>query len=250
MFSQAAPIREHDNEPATQDAIPGREHGGTQHGDTDPDKCIACELAYPWTPSRPDINKIGVLGVPHRSERRGWNRCVVLEQRVLAVPGNLSPVSSKAEKFPARPGFGTIGRRCRVRANHFLVQVADKEIYHYDVCTITTGQRYSRKLNERQVSSILKMACERPAQRESSVLEIVNRNYYGNDDYSKEFGMKVMNLLALVDARVLPAPRLKYHDSGREKVCNPSVGQWNMINKNGQWRINQLLGMSNVRISP
>lgn len=42
----------------------------------------------------------------------------VMEQRVLAVPGNLPPVSSKAEKFPARPGFGTIGRRCRVRANH------------------------------------------------------------------------------------------------------------------------------------
>ncbi|KAE8795842.1 Protein argonaute 12 [Hordeum vulgare] len=76
------------------------------------------------------------------------------------------------------------------------------------VCSITAGQRYSRKLNERQVSSILKMACERPAQRESSVLEIVNRNNYGNDDYSKEFGMKVMNLFALVDARVLPAPTL------------------------------------------
>ncbi|VAH95688.1 unnamed protein product [Triticum turgidum subsp. durum] len=100
-----------------------------------------------------------------------------------------------------------------------------------EVCSIVGGQRYSRKLNERQVSSILKMACERPAQRESSVLEIVNRNSYGNDDYSKEFGMKVMNQLALVDARVLPSPRLKYHDCGREKVCNPSVGQWNMINK-------------------
>ncbi|XP_044377492.1 protein argonaute 12 [Triticum aestivum] len=100
-----------------------------------------------------------------------------------------------------------------------------------EVCSIVGGQRYSRKLNERQVSSILKMACERPAQRESSVLEVVNRNNYGNDDYSKEFGMKVMNQLALVDARVLPSPRLKYHDSGREKVCNPSVGQWNMINK-------------------
>ncbi|KAM3310431.1 hypothetical protein ACQJBY_031240 [Aegilops geniculata] len=100
-----------------------------------------------------------------------------------------------------------------------------------EVCSIVSGQRYSRKLNERQVSSILKMACERPAQRESSVLEVVNRNNYGNDDYSKEFGMKVMNQLALVDARVLPSPRLKYHDSGREKVCNPSVGQWNMINK-------------------
>ncbi|KAM0874637.1 hypothetical protein ACQ4PT_037324 [Festuca glaucescens] len=100
-----------------------------------------------------------------------------------------------------------------------------------EVCSIVEGQRYSRKLNERQVSGILKMACERPAQREKSVLDIVNRNNYGNDSFSKEFGMKVTNQLALVDARVLPAPRLKYHDSGRDKVCDPLVGQWNMNNK-------------------
>ncbi|KAM0872318.1 hypothetical protein ACQ4PT_038792 [Festuca glaucescens] len=48
-------------------------------------------------------------------------------------------------------------------------------------------------------------------------LKIVNRNNYGNDCYSKEFGMKVTNQLALVDARVLPAPRLKYHESDEIK---------------------------------
>ncbi|KAF0909918.1 hypothetical protein E2562_001182 [Oryza meyeriana var. granulata] len=100
-----------------------------------------------------------------------------------------------------------------------------------EVCSILEGQRYSKKLNERQVTSILKLTCERPAQREGSIIEIVNMNSYGNDDCAKEFGIKVANQLALVDARVLPTPRLKYHDSGREKVCNPSVGQWNMINK-------------------
>jgi eukaryotic translation initiation factor 2C len=41
------------------------------------------------------------------------------------------------------------------------------------VCSIVEGQRYSRKLNERQVSGILKMACERPAQREKSVLDVI-----------------------------------------------------------------------------
>uniref|UniRef100_I1PEF1 Piwi domain-containing protein n=1 Tax=Oryza glaberrima TaxID=4538 RepID=I1PEF1_ORYGL len=323
-------------------------------------------------------------------------------------PATLPPSSSKAMTFPARPDVGTIGRRCRVRANHFLVQVADKDIYHYDVnftcdryvsisrsffsqsfghggeigsgtecwrgyyqslrptqmglslnidisatafykaqpvmdfavqylnirdvsrrlsdqdriklkkalkgvqivathwkeksirykitgipsapmnelmfdldgnrisvvqyfkkqynyslkhvnwpclqagsdsrpkylpmevCSILEGQRYSKKLNEHQVTNILRMTCERPAQRESSIIEIktfylysqiVNTNSYGNDDCAKEFGIKVANQLAVVDARVLPTPRLKYHDSGREKVCNPSVGQWNMINK-------------------
>ncbi|XP_062212056.1 protein argonaute 12-like [Phragmites australis] len=100
-----------------------------------------------------------------------------------------------------------------------------------EVCNILEGQRYSRKLNERQVTAILKLACERPAQRESSILEVASSNNYDNDYYAKEFGIKVMNQPALVDARVLPAPRLKYHDSGKEKVCNPSIGQWNMINK-------------------
>uniref|UniRef100_A0A0D9VXH8 Uncharacterized protein n=1 Tax=Leersia perrieri TaxID=77586 RepID=A0A0D9VXH8_9ORYZ len=100
-----------------------------------------------------------------------------------------------------------------------------------EVCSILEGQRYSKKLTENQVTSILKLTCERPAQRESSIIEIVKWNSYGNDDCAKEFGIKVANQLALVDARVLPTPRLKYHDSGREKVCNPSIGQWNMINK-------------------
>lgn len=53
-----------------------------------------------------------------------------------AAQGRLPPSSSKALVFPARPGYGTLGRRCRVRANHFFVQVADKEIYHYDVCAV------------------------------------------------------------------------------------------------------------------
>ncbi|WVZ60115.1 LOW QUALITY PROTEIN: hypothetical protein U9M48_010176 [Paspalum notatum var. saurae] len=100
-----------------------------------------------------------------------------------------------------------------------------------EVCKIVEGQRYSRKLNERQVTGILKLACERPTQRENSILEVVSRNNYGNDYGAKEFGIKVINQLALVDARVLPAPMLKYHDSGREKVCHPSIGQWNMNNK-------------------
>uniref|UniRef100_A0A0D9W0G8 Piwi domain-containing protein n=1 Tax=Leersia perrieri TaxID=77586 RepID=A0A0D9W0G8_9ORYZ len=64
-----------------------------------------------------------------------------------------------------------------------------------EVCKIVEGQRYSMKLNDKQVTSILRATCQRPQQREQSIHE------------------------------------LKYHDSGREKTCAPSVGQWNMINK-------------------
>jgi hypothetical protein len=59
----------------------------------------------------------------------------VVQAVASATPeGRLPPASSKAMVCPARPAYGTVGRRFRVRANHFLVQLADKEIYHYDVC--------------------------------------------------------------------------------------------------------------------
>nr|CAB3493686.1 unnamed protein product [Digitaria exilis] len=99
------------------------------------------------------------------------------------------------------------------------------------VCNIAKGQRYSSKLNEHQVRNILTLACERPADRERRTSQVLENNNYAADDYAKEFGIKVNHQLTLVDARVLPAPKLKYHDSGKETTCNPSIGQWNMINK-------------------
>lgn len=43
------------------------------------------------------------------------------------------PAPSKALRIPIRPGFGKVGRKCTVRANHFLVHVGDKDLHHYDV---------------------------------------------------------------------------------------------------------------------
>jgi eukaryotic translation initiation factor 2C len=56
------------------------------------------------------------------------------------VQKQLPPASSKAIRIPARPGFGTVGRKCKVRANHFLVEVATKDIHHYDVSCIFCPQ--------------------------------------------------------------------------------------------------------------
>lgn len=44
-----------------------------------------------------------------------------------------APSSSKALRFPDRPDFGRFGKRIQVRANHFLVDVADRNLHHYDV---------------------------------------------------------------------------------------------------------------------
>jgi len=54
----------------------------------------------------------------------------------------------------------------------FLSEIFKIHMLCMQVCNILEGQRYSRKLNERQVTSILRMACERPTQRQSSILEV------------------------------------------------------------------------------
>ncbi|KMT03709.1 hypothetical protein BVRB_8g188600 [Beta vulgaris subsp. vulgaris] len=114
------------------------------------------------------------------------------------------------------------------------LQVGNQQRPNYlpmEVCKIVEGQRYSKRLNERQITALLKVTCQRPQERERDIVQTVHHNAYHADPYAQEFGIKIDERLASVEARVLPAPWLKYHDSGREKNCLPQVGQWNMMNK-------------------
>ncbi|KAG6545178.1 hypothetical protein Mapa_013290 [Marchantia paleacea] len=114
------------------------------------------------------------------------------------------------------------------------LQVGNRDRPNYlpmEVCKIVEGQRYSKRLNERQITALLKVTCQRPKDREADILQTVYHNAYAQDPYAQEFGIRISNKLAQVEARILPAPRLKYHDTGREKDCLPQVGQWNMMNK-------------------
>lgn len=36
-------------------------------------------------------------------------------------------------RFPRRPGKGTIGQKCIIKANHFFAELANKDFHHYDV---------------------------------------------------------------------------------------------------------------------
>ncbi|KAI6685242.1 hypothetical protein NL676_031155 [Syzygium grande] len=101
-----------------------------------------------------------------------------------------------------------------------------------ELCRIAAGQRYTKKLNERQVTALLRATCQRPYDREKSIRQMVDGNKYDEELLlTKEFGMSVRNELAFVEARVLPPPMLKYHESGRDATVGPLMGQWNMVNK-------------------
>ncbi|XP_010521702.1 PREDICTED: protein argonaute 5 [Tarenaya hassleriana] len=101
-----------------------------------------------------------------------------------------------------------------------------------ELCRIAEGQRYTKRLNERQVTAMLGATCQRPVDRERDVKKMVTENsHIKNKLVSKEFGLQVKEQLAVVEARVLPPPMLKYHDTGKEKTVDPRLGQWNMIDK-------------------
>ncbi|XP_048324124.2 protein argonaute 5-like [Ziziphus jujuba] len=100
-----------------------------------------------------------------------------------------------------------------------------------EVCKIEPGQRYSKKLNKTQVKALLRATCQRPIDRERRIWEMVRKNRYSADSLVREFQIQVGEDLTLVDARVLPPPMLKYHDTGKEPKENPRMGKWNMINK-------------------
>ncbi|CAM8943710.1 unnamed protein product [Rhodiola kirilowii] len=123
----------------------------------------------------------------------------------------------------------------RIQHTHWpCLQVGNQQRPNYlpmEVCKIVEGQRYSKRLNERQITALLKVTCQRPQERERDIIQTVRQNAYAQDPYAQEFGIKISEKLASVEARILPAPWLKYHDTGREKNCLPQVGQWNMMNK-------------------
>ncbi|KAB2012563.1 hypothetical protein ES319_D09G098400v1 [Gossypium barbadense] len=58
---------------------------------------------------------------------------LTMEPVAVTMAPPLPPSSSKAIRPPPRPGFGSAGTKCLVRANHFLVDVANADLHHYDV---------------------------------------------------------------------------------------------------------------------
>ncbi|XP_078432316.1 protein argonaute PNH1-like [Wolffia australiana] len=194
--------------------------------------------ALSWPLSDADRIKIkkalrGVkVEVTHRANvRRKYRVCGVtsLPTRELIFPvDEQMNMKSVVEYFQEVYGFS-------IQHPHLpCLQVGNPKKANYlpmEACKIVEGQRYTKRLNDKQITSLLKVTCQRPREQEADILQTVSQNGYRDDPYAKEFGISISDRLASVEARVLPAPWLKYNDSGKEKECLPQVGQWNMMNK-------------------
>ncbi|CAG8475064.1 Piwi domain-containing protein [Rhizophagus irregularis DAOM 181602=DAOM 197198] len=100
-----------------------------------------------------------------------------------------------------------------------------------EVCNVVEGQHYMRKLNERQTENMIKFTCQPPSSRANKISQCIEVLNYRLNEYMQQFGFRVSNEMAIIQARVLPTPTLHYHPASKEDTFIPKDGLWNLRNK-------------------
>lgn len=127
---------------AYREVQPPQNYDGDRGGRRSAPSTIAPELRQAMeTSHEPDITSSPEAGSPDLSPHT--STVEVLDQlKDLSVQDESNvgqeivqafPMSHNSYKFPHRPGSGSIGTRCLVKANHFFAELPDKDLHQYDV---------------------------------------------------------------------------------------------------------------------
>lgn len=111
------------------------------------------------------------------------------------------------------------------------IKVGKTIVLPIEVCKVVSGQRCQKKLDEAQTADMIKFTSQNPAARANTIksgLKILN---YDDNEILRDVGMKISSEMAVIKARVLPAPIVSYHPSSREANFTPRDGQWNLRDK-------------------
>ena len=102
-------------------------------------------------------------------------------------------------------------------------------IFPMEFCQVNPDQRYAFKLDERQTSEMIKHAVTPPHQRWQSISNGVNMLNWQQDPYLNKYGLQVNRAQTSVEARLLPAPKIKF--GNMEEQPNPGRGKWDLKQK-------------------
>ncbi|KAF9179239.1 hypothetical protein BGZ50_007129 [Haplosporangium sp. Z 11] len=100
-----------------------------------------------------------------------------------------------------------------------------------ELCSVEEGQRYPRKLDEQQTADMIKFTTQPPHARANNIKDGLQILQYQNNEYLKEFGLKVSKDMMTLNARVLPPPTISYHATSKQASFAPRDGAWNLIGK-------------------
>ncbi|KAI9293825.1 Piwi-domain-containing protein [Neoconidiobolus thromboides FSU 785] len=111
------------------------------------------------------------------------------------------------------------------------VEIKKGVLLPLELFTILPGQRYVKKLDEKQTSEMIKVTCIKPYLRFQKIANGMRRMAFEKNKYIKQFGLEVTTTAKEVPARLLSAPTIKYNPSSKDHSIRPANGSWNMLGK-------------------
>ncbi|PKA59859.1 Protein argonaute 7 [Apostasia shenzhenica] len=102
-----------------------------------------------------------------------------------------------------------------------------------ELCMVCEGQKFLGKLSDDQTARILKMGCQKPAERRHIINRIMKEEHGPTSGlYAQEFSINVSREMTQLRGRVLQPPKLKLGDGGliRNIIPNRHDRQWNFLN--------------------
>ncbi|KAI8092845.1 Piwi domain-containing protein [Halteromyces radiatus] len=100
-----------------------------------------------------------------------------------------------------------------------------------EVCEVLPGQRYTEKLNEDQAAEMTSFTWQKPNVCAFRINQGVNLLKYNDNPYIRQFGVNVKPEMAMIGARVLPAPEISFHPSSQNATFTPIDGVWDLRGK-------------------
>ncbi|GAB4836180.1 Protein argonaute-4 [Ancistrocladus abbreviatus] len=97
-----------------------------------------------------------------------------------------------------------------------------------ELCSLVSLQRYTKGLSNQQRASLVEKSRQKPQERMSVLSRVLTTSSYDADPLLRTGGVSISPQFTQVDARVLPAPRLKV---GNGEDFFPRNGRWNFNNK-------------------
>jgi eukaryotic translation initiation factor 2C len=101
-------------------------------------------------------------------------------------------------------------------------------LYPMELLELETNTRYNFKLDERQTSNMIKFAVEPPPQRWRAIEHGLKMLNWQSDPFLKQHGLQIDARKTIVDARLLPAPSVKY---GQGEAKPGTSGRWDLKGK-------------------
>ncbi|KAF9910844.1 Protein argonaute 10 [Linnemannia zychae] len=133
--------------------------------------------------------------------------------RKVSVEQYYSHTYNSRLSYPRAPCLGVPGRNNTVA------------FFPAELCYFESGQPYKKKLNEEQVSAMLRAATMKPDARIHKIMQSLQTLDFKNNPFLQAFGMSISERMSNVPARILPAPKIEF---ARGVKVQPRQGAWEL----------------------